>query len=69
MALEIPGQLNSEERRIISSTIVEAAKRPRVALEVGTWLGGGSTATILRALQQNGEGHLWGVEEIGRAHV
>jgi predicted O-methyltransferase YrrM len=62
MALEIPGQLNSEERRIISSAIVEAAKKPSVALEVGTWLGGGSTATILRALQRNGEGRLWGIE-------
>jgi hypothetical protein len=29
---------------------------------VGTWLGGGSTVTFLRALEKNGEGHLWGIE-------
>jgi predicted O-methyltransferase YrrM len=31
-------------------------------LEVGTWLGGGSTLHILRALEKNGCGHLWGIE-------
>jgi predicted O-methyltransferase YrrM len=59
---EIPGQLNPEERRLITSAIVDAPKKPRVVLEVGTWLGGGSTLSILRALENNGQGHLWGIE-------
>mgnify|MGYP000364079535 CR=1 FL=1 len=59
---EISGQLNPEERRILTSAILDSGKKPQVVLEVGTWLGGGSTFHILRALQQNGEGHLWGVE-------
>jgi len=29
---------------------------------LGTWLGGGSTLHILRALEQNGVGHLYGIE-------
>ncbi len=62
MPNEIPGQLNAEERRLIFSAIVDPATKPKVALEVGTWLGGGSTVTILHALQQNGDGHLWGIE-------
>ena len=33
-----------------------------MAIEVGTWLGGGSTVTFLTALQQLGRGHLWGIE-------
>ena len=31
-------------------------------MEVGTWLGGGSTVHILRALENNNVGHLWGIE-------
>jgi predicted O-methyltransferase YrrM len=58
----IPGQLNATERDIITSAILEAAIKPKVVLEVGTWLGGGSTLHLLRALEQNGEGHLWGIE-------
>ena len=58
----IEGQLNAEERALISSTILNAPIKPKIAVEVGTWLGGGSTLHILRALQKNGEGHLWGVE-------
>ena len=60
--MEIEGQLNAAERRLITEAICNAAKKPAVAIEVGTWLGGGSTLHILRALQQNGIGHLWGVE-------
>jgi predicted O-methyltransferase YrrM len=59
---EPSGQLNAEERRILTAAILDADLKPQVVLEVGTWLGGGSTLHILRALQQNGEGHLWGVE-------
>jgi predicted O-methyltransferase YrrM len=62
MVAAIEGQLNAEERGLITSTILNAPVKPKVAVEVGTWLGGGSTLHILRALQKNGEGHLWGVE-------
>jgi predicted O-methyltransferase YrrM len=60
--MEIEGKLNAAERRLITEAIVGAAKKPLVAVEVGTWLGGGSTLHILRALEQNGAGHLWGIE-------
>jgi predicted O-methyltransferase YrrM len=60
--MAIEGQLNEAERRLITEAITGAAKKPLVAIEVGTWLGGGSTLHILRALEQNGTGHLWGVE-------
>jgi hypothetical protein len=58
----ISGQLNAAERRILTEAITKAAKKPEVVIEVGTWLGGGSTLHILRALELNGSGHLWGVE-------
>ena len=60
--VEIAGQLNSEERRIITAAILDAPKKPEVVLEVGTWLGGGSTLHFLRALEKNGTGRLWGIE-------
>ena len=60
--MAIEGQLNAAERRLITEAITGAAKKPQVAIEVGTWLGGGSTLHILRALEQNGAGHLWGIE-------
>jgi predicted O-methyltransferase YrrM len=60
--VEIAGQLNPEERRILSEAILGVPKKPEVVLEVGTWLGGGSTLHFLRALEQNGLGHLWGIE-------
>ncbi len=56
------GQLNARECQILISAICAASPKPRVVLEVGTWLGGGSTLHFLRALHQNGEGHLWGIE-------
>ena len=58
----VEGQLNAQERALIANAIESARPKPRVAVEVGTWLGGGSTLHILRALHKNGEGHLWGVE-------
>jgi hypothetical protein len=58
----IPGQLNDFERRVLSEAITRASKKPERAIEVGTWFGGGSTLHILRALEKNGIGHLWGVE-------
>src|SRR6266705_5323718 len=56
------GQLNAKEREILIQAIVGAPVAPRTVLEVGTWLGGGSTLHILRALEKNGKGHLWGIE-------
>jgi hypothetical protein len=58
----IEGQLNTAERELLMRAIKEAPKKPQVAIEVGTWLGGGSTLHILRALESNGAGHLWGIE-------
>jgi predicted O-methyltransferase YrrM len=59
---EIDGQLNPQERAFLAEAIRMAAKKPEIVIEVGTWLGGGSTVTILRALGGNGTGHLWGIE-------
>jgi predicted O-methyltransferase YrrM len=61
-ASAIEGQLNARERAFIFDTIVNAPVKTQVALEVGTWLGGGSTLHILRALEKNGRGHLYGIE-------
>jgi len=58
----IEGQLNSSERDFIIKVILNAPVKPRMALEVGTWFGGGSTLHILRALEQNGIGQLYGIE-------
>src|SRR5262249_9206876 len=58
----VEGQLNARERELLVRAIREATPHPRAALEVGTWLGGGSTLHILRALENNGQGHLWGIE-------
>lgn len=54
------GQLNQQERSIITNWVTEL--KPELAIEVGTWLGGGSTLHILKALEANGKGHLWGIE-------
>ncbi|HYR23438.1 MAG TPA: class I SAM-dependent methyltransferase [Chthoniobacterales bacterium] len=58
----IEGQLNEAERQVLTGAVLHATRNPRVVLEVGTWLGGGSTIHLLTALEQNGEGHLWGIE-------
>lgn len=60
--IAIPGQMNPAERRILRETIISAPKNPEVVLEVGTWLGGGSTLHLLNALEEKGTGHLWGIE-------
>ena len=62
MTTEIEGQLNAREREILGESILNANPRPKIVLEVGTWLGGGSTVHFLRALEKNGEGHLYGIE-------
>lgn len=54
--------MNAEEREILRKAVLESAPKPKVVLEVGTWLGGGSTLHLLRALEQNECGHLWGIE-------
>jgi len=54
------GQLNQKERSIIINWVTEL--KPEHTLEVGTWLGGGSTLHILKALESNAKGHLWGIE-------
>src|SRR5690348_2341637 len=58
----IDGQLNEQERGILTSAVRDAQKKPKVILEVGTWLGGGSTLHFLRTLKDKEEGHLWGIE-------
>ena len=54
--------MSSRERELLVNALLSAPKPPRVVLEVGTWLGGGSTLHILRVLERMGQGHLWGVE-------
>jgi hypothetical protein len=61
-SVSFDGQMNAEEREILANSILKAPKKPEVVVEVGTWLGGGSTITFLCAIEQNGTGHLWGVE-------
>ena len=58
----IEGQLNAVERKLLSEAIRSRPRQTKVAIEVGTWLGGGSTVHILEALECNGAGHLWGIE-------
>jgi predicted O-methyltransferase YrrM len=60
--MEIAGQLNQTERSLLTEAITLAPKKPETVVEVGTWMGGGSTLHILRALEHNGTGHLWGIE-------
>ena len=60
----IEGQLNPAERQLLTDAVLKASPKPQVVIEVGTWLGGGSTLHILRALEQNGVGHLWGIEAV-----
>ncbi len=58
----IEGQLNEAERRLLTEAVTQAREKPENVIEVGTWLGGGSTLHILRALEKNEKGHLWGIE-------
>jgi predicted O-methyltransferase YrrM len=62
MQNQIAGQLNATERELLGAAVRSGPRPPKTALEVGTWLGGGSTAHILDALESNGAGHLWGIE-------
>lgn len=58
----IEGQLSEAERTLIVSSLTNSTVPVYVALEVGTWYGGGSTLHILKALEGKGMGHLWGIE-------
>jgi Methyltransferase domain len=58
----IEGQLNSTERELLRAAVLERKQAPKVVLEVGTWLGGGSTIVFLKALHERGEGRLYGIE-------
>lgn len=62
MNLPIEGQLNDIEREILRGAVLGEKRKPQTVLEVGTWLGGGSTIHLLEALEENREGHLWGIE-------
>ncbi len=62
MQNQVEGQLSATERELLTAAVRSGPRPPKVALEVGTWLGGGSTAHILDALENNGAGHLWGIE-------
>ena len=65
MKFELLGQLSDSERAILCHAITAPARKPEVLIEVGTWLGGGSTLHILGALHRNQTGHLWGIEADG----
>lgn len=58
--MEIEGQLNETERNLLMDAVKRM--RPETVLEVGTYLGGGSTIHLLKALHANSQGHLWGIE-------
>lgn len=59
---QIESQLNDRECQILTEALTRGEHKPSVVIEIGTALGGGSTLHILRALEQNKTGHLWGVE-------
>ena len=50
------GQLWPAERSLLYKTIIDL--KPKIALEIGTWKGGGSTYQIASALKEIGEGIL-----------
>jgi predicted O-methyltransferase YrrM len=62
MSNEIAGQLNSAERQLLAEAVRSGPSKPKMVLEVGTWLGGGSTVHLLKTLEKIGQGQLWGIE-------
>src|SRR5262245_36850093 len=54
------GQLWLDDRRLLWSTVREL--KPAIAIETGTWRGGGSTFFIASAMHANGGGMLFSVE-------
>jgi hypothetical protein len=58
--LRLPGQMWFEDRRVLYATVRRL--RPKRCYEIGTWLGGGSTLVVARALRDNGFGHIHSIE-------
>jgi hypothetical protein len=58
----IEGQLNAAERALLRAAVLDRNPAPEIILEVGTWLGGGSTICFLKALEERGQGRLIGIE-------
>lgn len=56
------GQLNNKERELIRESISSINKTKIIAIEIGTWYGGGSTLHILKEIISKGGGHLYGIE-------
>jgi predicted O-methyltransferase YrrM len=64
--LHMPGQMYFEDRRVLYDTVRRL--KPQRCFEVGTWLGGGSTLVIARALRDNGGGRLHTIEILDDVH-
>lgn len=64
--LHMPGQMWFEDRRVLYDTVRRL--KPRHCFEVGTWMGGGSTLVIARALRDNGVGKLHTIEVLDDVH-
>ena len=56
------GQINVKEAELPSNAITNPKTKSEAVLEFGTRLGGRSTVYVLRTLEKNGAGHLWGIE-------
>ncbi|MDP9318811.1 MAG: class I SAM-dependent methyltransferase [Actinomycetota bacterium] len=65
--LHMPGQMWFEDRRVLYEAV--RALRPERCFEIGTWLGGGSTLVIARALRENGSGKLHTIEIMPDVHA
>jgi hypothetical protein len=64
--LQMPGQMYFEDRRVLYDAVRRL--RPSRCFEVGTWMGGGSTLVIARALRDNGAGKLHTIELLEDVH-
>lgn len=60
------GQLWKADRKMLYDTVLETSAD--IVVEVGTWLGGGSTLSISKGLYQQGKGKLYTVEMIDEFH-
>ncbi len=54
------GQMSPEERVMLYDSVFR--RKPEIAIEVGTWCGGGSTLQIVSALEHIGRGRLFTCE-------
>jgi len=55
-------QLSTLEREILVEYFLKSNDRKLIDIEVGIWIGGGSTLHLLRKIARSGKGYLWGVE-------